>query len=97
MDIMDMVPANDFCSNHHISYTFIEGLWSAGIVEVIIVEEQAYLPTSQLSDLEKLVRFHTELDINQEGIEAIAHLLGQLNEAQQQLKALQERLHLYEK
>ena len=94
--IDDMIPANDFCNSHRVSYTFIEGLFQAGIIEVVMREEQPYLQTAQLPGLEKLVRFHTELDINLEGIEAIAHLLDQLHETQQQLQQLQQRLRLYE-
>lgn len=96
MESSNMVPAQDFCTHHSISYTFIAGLQEAGLVEVVQVEEQAYLYTDQLAALEKLVRFHTELEINMEGVEAIAHLLHQVESLQQRLHSLSQRLLLYE-
>jgi chaperone modulatory protein CbpM len=96
MDSNNMVPAQEFCTHHSISYTFITGLQEAGLVEVVLVEEQAYLYTDQLAALEKLVRMHTELEINMEGVEAVAHLLQRLETLQLQLHTLSQRLLLYE-
>lgn len=96
MDSNNMVPAQEFCTHHSISYTFITGLQEAGLVEVVQIEEQAYLYTDQLAALEKLVRFHTELEINMEGVEAIAHLLQQVETLQEQLRSLSQRLMVYE-
>lgn len=96
MEKEDLIPANDFCSYHHISYSFISGLSEAGLVEVAVFDDQQYLRQDQLKDLEKLVHFHTDLDINLEGVEAIAHLLERMHELQQNIKQLQQRLDLYE-
>ncbi len=96
MERKDMIPAKDFCLHHSISYTFISGLQEAGLVDVDTVNEEHYLFAEQLSHIEPLVRMHTELDINMEGIEAIAHLLQRVSEMQQRMHALQERLKLYE-
>ena len=43
--------------------------------------------------LEKMVRLHNELDINPEGIQAIYHLLGQVESLQQEVAALKRRLN----
>ncbi len=96
MDSSNMVPAHDFCTYNSISYTFITGLHEAGLIDILQEEEQVYLYIDQLPQLEKLVRFHTELDINMEGIEAIAHLLQQVETLQQQINRLSRRLLLYE-
>jgi chaperone modulatory protein CbpM len=96
MDREDLIPANEFCTYHHISYSFISSLNEAGLIEVTVIEEQQYLKQEQIKDLEKLVRLHTELDINPEGVEAIAHLLQRLSDMQQELRSLQQRLDLYE-
>jgi len=96
MDSSNMVPAHDFCTHYNISLTFISGLHEAGLIQVVQVAEQAYLYTDELPQLEKLVRLHTDMDINREGVEAIAHLLQQVEALQQQLSRVSQRLLLYE-
>ncbi|MEX1131718.1 MAG: chaperone modulator CbpM [Flavobacteriales bacterium] len=39
---------------------------------------------------------HYDLEINLEGLEAISHLLDQMDAAQQEARELRERLLLYE-
>lgn len=96
MDSSNMIPAQEFCTHHQVSYTFISGLHEAGLIEIVTIEEQPCLYTEQLRELEKLVRFHTEMEINTEGIEVIAHLLQRMDDMQQRLNILSQRLQLYE-
>src|SRR5215470_15159854 len=96
MERQDIVLVNDFCVYHSVSYSFITGLQEAGLVSFDVIDEQQYLHTEQLKDLESLVRMHTELDINLEGIEAIAHLLNRVNDMQQRMETMQQRLKFYE-
>ena len=46
--------------------------------------------------LEQLARMRFDLDINLEGIEAISHLLERVDRMQREMRALQERLRVYE-
>jgi chaperone modulatory protein CbpM len=55
-----------------------------------------YFRESQLTEVEKFVRLHYDLDINVEGIEAIGHLLEKLEAIQARNRQLQNRLGLYE-
>lgn len=96
MENIELILVTDFCKSYEISYTFITNLRDAGLVEVVAEEEQEYLRTEHLGQLEKLVRLHNDLDINPEGVEAIAHLLQRVSEMQKELRQLQQRLQLYE-
>lgn len=96
MERTDIVLADDFCIYHKVSYTFIQQLNDAGLVDVDMIEERHYLYTDQLKNIEPLIRLHNELDINMEGIEAIAHLLSRMTAMQKQMMLLQQRLKLYE-
>lgn len=96
METSNLVLAGDFCMHHHISYTFIAGLRDAGLIELTVVGEDQFLHTDQLHELEKLIRLHTELDINPEGVEAIAHLLHKLHSLQHELQVTKQRLRVYE-
>ena len=96
MEKAELIPAKDFCIHHCVSYTFVAGLYEAGLVEVVTIEEEQYIHPDYISSLEKLVRLHADLDINMEGIEAIAHLLQQVETLQMQLKDMSRRLQVYE-
>jgi len=96
MQTEEMIPTEEFCSHHNIETSFIYSLKESGLIEVTTVEEKTYLPVNQLHNLEKLVRFYYELDINLEGIETITYLLQRMNEMQQKIVQLSNRLSLYE-
>ena len=92
----DIVSAHEFCIHHDIEMSFIHSLREYGLIETLIIEEKIYLPAKQLSMLEKIIRFHNDLDINLEGIDSIIHLLQRMQQLQQQITQLTNRLRKYE-
>ena len=96
MESSELVPVYSFCVHHKIESSFIEALQQYGLVEITTIEEQMYFKENQLSEVEKFVRLHYDLDINVEGIEAIGHLLEKLKEIQARNVQLQNRINLYE-
>ena len=78
MENNELIPVHHFCITHSAELSFIESLQQYGLVELTTIKEETYLPEQQLAALEKFVRMHYELDINIEGIEAISHLLVNL-------------------
>ncbi|MDB5231395.1 MAG: hypothetical protein JWN76_2200 [Chitinophagaceae bacterium] len=96
MEENELIPADDFCSYHQVSWAFITSLEDAGIIEIKRVEQQHFIQSEQLKELEKLVRLHTELEINSEGIAAIAHLLQRMNELHRELLTVRQKLQFYE-
>jgi hypothetical protein len=66
------------------------------MIETVMVEEAIFLPLSQLDRLEKIVRLHFELNINLEGIQTITHLLERIEEMQEHITKLTNRLRAYE-
>jgi hypothetical protein len=92
----NMISANEFCASHNIEITFINSLQDAGLIEVTIINETEYIHKSQLNELEKIVRLYYELDINLEGIETVTHLLQRINDMQDEIMFLKNRLRLYE-
>jgi chaperone modulatory protein CbpM len=97
MENIELILVTDFCKYHEISYSFVSGLSEAGIIEVVTEERGELLRTDQLAQLEKLVRFHKDLDINPAGVEAIAHLLERMNDMQRQMQQMQQLLNLYDR
>jgi hypothetical protein len=91
-----LVPVNEFCINHNIEISFISSLQQTGLIEITTIKETSFIDVSQLRQLEKIVRFYFDLDINFEGIETITHLLQRINAMQDEITMLRNRLQLYE-
>ena len=85
-----------FCANHNIEISFINSLQQTGLIEITTIKETGFIDSDQLQQLEKIIRFYYELDINLEGIETIIHLLQRVNSLQDEIIELRNRLRLYE-
>lgn len=96
MQTEELISLQQFCISHHIEQSFIFSLGNAGLVNIVQTEEEVYIPASELKQLEKMVRFNTEMDINIEGIETITYLLERMQQMQQHITQLNNRLRLYE-
>lgn len=96
MQTEEMIIVNEFCIYHNVDMSFITALKDSGLIELTKMEEKLYMPQTQLPHLEKMVRLYYEMDINLEGIETISYLLGRMNEMQQEIVQLNNRLRLYE-
>lgn len=96
MEKKDLIPAEEICSRYQVEYSFINELNEHELIELSMIEESSYIPLDHLSDLERFIRLHYDLDINMEGLEAIDHLLKQMHSMQHQIRSLENKLRLYE-
>jgi chaperone modulatory protein CbpM len=96
MQTKNLIAVNEFCINHNIEISFINSLQQTGLIEVDFVEETQFIDADQLQQVEKFIHFYYDLDINLEGIETITHLLQRMNEMQDEIISLRNRLRLYE-
>lgn len=92
----NMIPASEFCESHSIEISFIHDLEESGLIEIETIDEAGYLYEHQLPELERIVRLHYDLDINLEGIETITHLLHRMNDLQEEITTLKNRLRFFE-
>jgi chaperone modulatory protein CbpM len=92
----ELIPVNEICIHHGIERSFVLSLRESGLLEVITLDEETYVPIGELRNLEKMANLHYEMDINIEGIEAITHLLQRVNDLQQQVAQLLHRLDVHE-
>jgi len=74
----------------------LHALQDYGLVQVTTVEQRVFIDADDLSDVERIIHLHQDLDINLEGIDAIMQLLKRLEKAQEELTTLRNRLRLYE-
>jgi MerR HTH family regulatory protein len=92
----EMVAAYEFCISHNVEVSFLHSLGESGLLEITTIEETAFINKDHLPELEKLVRWHYDMDINLEGIETIHHLLQQIKTMQNEMNTLKNRLRIYE-
>jgi len=96
MSSEELIPAREFCTFHHVELSFIHSLHDSGLIGMTIHDGAVFLPAGELPKLEKLVRWHYELSINTEGIEALSHVLQRLEYILQENSNLRGRLRRYE-
>ncbi|MEX0882050.1 MAG: chaperone modulator CbpM [Cyclobacteriaceae bacterium] len=94
-DRNEFIPLNLFCDIFQIEISFIHSLCDHGICETIVIEEEYYLSQDQLGKLEKLLRLHDEMQINIEGLGAVAHLLDKIERLQEEVKRLNALVNSY--
>ena len=92
-----LIAVEEFCAYHDIEVSFISSLQQTGLIETTTIEGGWFIDAGQLQQLEKYIRFYYELDINLEGIETIMHLLQRMNNMQNDINDLRNKLRLFER
>jgi len=95
MKTENLITVDEFCIYHNVEFTFINSLQQAGLVDVKEVDKIIFIPKSELKKLQKIISLH-ELDINIAGIEAITHMLERIEQMQENMRGLRNKLKLYE-
>ncbi len=92
----NLILVRQFCISHEIEISFVESLQEYGLIEITVIGEEPYIPSEKLTDLEKLIRLHYELEVNMEGLDVIAGLLQKIEDLQKERMQLKSRLGVYE-
>ncbi len=96
MSSEELIPAREFCTFHHVELSFIHTLHDSGLIAMTIRDGAAFLVPDELPAVEKFVRWHYELAINPEGIEAVSHILQRVEHLLEENRSLRSRLRHYE-
>lgn len=91
-----LILINELCRHYEIELSFIERICDIGLLEATQVEDHIYLSVDHVVQLERIIRIHTELEVNVEGIDVILNLLDQIEDLKMQVSTLQNRLILQE-
>ena len=96
MESADMIVLDKFCTSHKVEVSFVRSLEEHGLIETIVVNETLCIHGDELSKLERIVRLHRELSINSEGVDAIINLLKHIENMQNEITLLRNKLNFYE-
>ncbi|QHI38116.1 Chaperone modulatory protein CbpM [Kordia antarctica] len=96
MKAQHLIPTQTICSHYNIEISFVDALNKMGLIHIEIMEQVQCIHQDQISDLEKIIRLHNELNVNLEGIDIVFNLLQKEMELRNELNTLKNRLRLYE-
>jgi hypothetical protein len=92
MENENLIPLPDLCSHYRIEVSFVRSLNDFGLLQIINSNGMECVEEDCLSEIEKLMRLHYDLEINMEGIDAISHLLKRISELQHENRMLRNRI-----
>ena len=93
---IERITISEYCNHYHIETTFIDVLEEMGIIQLDSRDNEKFLDSEKLQDLDRCRQLHYELHINPEGIDAILNLLEKQQKLQDEIQALKNRLRLHE-
>lgn len=96
MDKQDLILIETICFHYKVEISFIKDLENIGLINIETYENNKFIHQDKLSDLEKMIRLHNELNVNIEGIDIVFNLLQKELKLKEELEALKSRLRLYE-
>lgn len=90
----ELIIITDYINQTRIEQSFITSLEEYGLIHIYKVENEQFLHHDELSQLEKYARMYYDLSINVEGIDAINHLIEKINDLNDELRTLKNKLDL---
>lgn len=93
MEHIDRITIEQCCLHYEIESAFIQELDEFGLIQITHIDSEAFLNDDQIPALERFIRMHYDLDINLQGIEAIEHLLIQIQDLKTEVLRLHNLVH----
>jgi hypothetical protein len=87
---------SEYCIVHNVDPSFINSLGDEGLIHITFTNDEKFIHEEQLHELEAYTRWHHDLGINIEGIDALSNLLHKLKLVQMEITELKNRLRQYE-
>lgn len=90
------IPLQKLCELYKIEMSFFSSLNEIGLIQITSIEESKYIHQDKINDIEKMIRMHRDLEINIEGIDIAFNLLQKIDELENELNTIKNRLRIYE-
>ncbi len=95
MDNENLISLDHICTQYEIEVSFINSLNEYGLVKVITWKEKDCINHEELRTVEQLMNLHYNLGINLEGLDAISNLLQKMDEMNEEINSLKNKLEFY--
>lgn len=96
MQTENFILISHYCAHTQTSMDYIFTLAEYGFIEVKQMEDNIYLEPHTIVEIERIGRLQDQLGINLEGIDALYHMMQRVEELENQLRHVKERLKIYE-
>jgi cold shock CspA family protein len=96
METRELIPVEILCNQYNIPVAFFNNLQEFELIQIVNKKSGYFIHISQIKQVEKLIRLHFDLEINFAGLDAIYHLLNQVETLKEEVKLLQNKLRFYE-
>ena len=93
---IEQIIISEYVKHYNIEASFIDVLDEMGIIEFTRENNEIFLDSECLKDLERCRQLRYELHVNPEGIDVIFNLLKKQNKLQDEIQSLKNRLKLHE-
>ena len=90
------IPLQKLCELYKVEMSFFSSLNEIGLIQITNIEESNYIHQDKINDIEKMIRMHQDLEINIEGIDIAFNLLQKIDELENELNIIKNRLLIYE-
>ncbi len=95
MEKINIISAENFCARYDVPVSFIEAISDFDFIDTVFENEHLHIRNDQINLIEKLMRFHFDLNVNMEGIDVIMNLLEKINSMESEIRDLKKQLNIY--
>jgi len=96
MNTENFIPLNKLCKHYKVEMSFFNNLSEIGLIDIITIKQYQYIHYDKINEIEKMIRMYHELDVNIEGIDIVFNLLKKIEDLQNELISVKNRLRIYE-
>lgn len=96
MSTENFIAIAQLSSLYNVEVAFFNSLEDYDLIEIHIIENEKYIHQDKLLLIEKVIRLYLDLEINLEGIEVVFKLLSKIDELQNELIIVKNKLRMYE-
>ncbi len=93
---MKTLAIHEFCHLNNVPESFLDQLADFRLIQLIEVDTRKYILEGELNKIMRFANLRYELNINLEGIDVINNLLQQIDELQEKIYTLQNKIDFYE-
>ena len=92
----NFIPINKLCKLYKVEMSFFSNLNEIGLIQITTIEQSHYVEQDKINDIEKMVRIHRDLGLNIEGIDIVFNLLQKIDDLENEIITIKNRLRFYE-
>lgn len=93
---LETIPVTHLCAHYQTDTQFFERLEEYGLITLVQVSKTPSIEVDRIKEVERWIHLHYDLNINMEGLDAIAHLLEKMERLQSELSQVKSRLRGFE-